>query len=105
MRRTLVGERASERLEERGIMEWRGSIGHKTMQIAGKRTKRTRLVQTEKYVVSGEVEMAIPPDDSSEPCDEPQRVEFLREVKQHAEHGDAKWLSRHGKVYAALEAA
>jgi hypothetical protein len=75
------------------------------MQVAGQRIKRTRLVQTEKYVVAVEVEMVIPPDDPSEPCYEPQTVEFLREVKERAEHGDVNWLSRHGKVYAALEAA
>ena len=72
------------------------------MQLSELRIKRTRLIQTEKYVVAVEVEMVIPPDDPREPCYEPQTVEFLRKVKQHAERGDLKWLSRHGKVYAAL---
>jgi hypothetical protein len=75
------------------------------MQIAAQRIKRTRLIQTEKYVVAVEVEMVIPPDDPSEPCYEPKTVEFLREVKERAEHGDIDWLSRHGKLYAAVDAA
>jgi hypothetical protein len=38
------------------------------MRIPGERIKRTRLIQTEKYVVAVEVEMVIPVDDPSEPC-------------------------------------
>ena len=75
------------------------------MQVAGQRIKRTRLIQTEKYVVAVEVEMVIPQDDPGEPCYEPETVEFLREVKDRAERGDVNWLSRHGKLYAAVEAA
>ncbi len=48
------------------------------MQIAGERIKRTRLVQTETYVV--DVEMVIPADDPSEPCYEAETVKFLWEV-------------------------
>jgi len=33
------------------------------MRIPGERIKRTRLIQTEKYVVAIEVEMVIPIDD------------------------------------------
>lgn len=75
------------------------------MQIPGQRIKRTRLIQTEKYVVAVEVEMVVPVDDPSEPCYEPETVELLRAVKEHAERGDVDWLSQRGKVYAALEAA
>ena len=75
------------------------------MKIAGARIKRTRLIQTEKYVVAVEVEMVIPPDDPSEPCYEAETVQFLREVKARAERGDLAWLSQHGKVYTAIGAA
>ena len=75
------------------------------MRVSGERIKRTRLVQTEKYVVAVEVEMVIPVDDPSEPCYESETVQFLREVKERAERGDLVWLSRNGKVYAALGAA
>jgi hypothetical protein len=75
------------------------------MQVAGHRIKRRRLIQTEKFVVAVEVEMVIPPDDSSEPCYEPKTVKFLQEVRERAEQGDVDWLSRHGKLYAAVEAA
>ena len=75
------------------------------MRISGERIKRTRLVQTERYVVAVDVEMVVPPDDPSEPCYESETVEFLREVKQRAEQGDVDWLAQHGKVYAAIGAA
>lgn len=75
------------------------------MKISGQRIKRTRLIQTEKYVVAVEVEMVIPCDDPSEPCYEAETVKFLREVKERAERGELPWLKEHGKVYAALDAA
>jgi hypothetical protein len=75
------------------------------MRIQGKRVKRQRLIQTEKYVVAVEVEMVIPPDDPSEPCYESETINLLREVHERAERGDLEWLRRHGKVYAAVEAA
>ena len=75
------------------------------MQIAGKRIKRTRLIQTEKYVVAVEVELVIPADDPSEPCYEAETVKLLREVKERAERDDLNWLRRHGKVYTAVGAA
>lgn len=75
------------------------------MRIPGKRIKRTRLIQSEKYVVAVEVEMVVPLDDPSEPCYEAETVQLLREIKEHAEQGDVNWLIRHGKVYAAVEAA
>jgi hypothetical protein len=75
------------------------------MQVQGKRVKRTRLVQSERYVVAVEVEMVIPADDPSEPCLEAAGVQYLREVKQHADLGDIEWLKSHGKVFAAVEAA
>jgi hypothetical protein len=75
------------------------------MRIAGDRIKRTRLIQTDRYVVAVEVEMVIPVDDPSEPCYKSETVHFLKEVKQHAESNDVDWLKRHGKVYAAVDAA
>jgi hypothetical protein len=75
------------------------------MGIPGQRVKRTRLIQTEKYVVAVEVEMVVPVDDPSEPCYESETVQFLKEVKEHAERGDLDWLTRKGKVYAAVGAA
>ena len=75
------------------------------MSIPGRRIKRTRLIQAEKYVVAVEVEMVVPVDDPDEPCYEAETVQFLREVKEHAEQGDVAWLKKRGKVYAALEAA
>lgn len=75
------------------------------MRIPGERIKRTRLIQTEKYVVAVEVEMVIPLDDPSEPCYEAETVELLRHIKEHAERGDVAWLKQRGKVYAAVGAA
>ena len=75
------------------------------MQVPGKRIKRSRLVRTEKYVVAVEIEMVIPLDDPSEPCLEADTVMFLREVQEHADRDDMIWLTKHGKVYAAVGAA
>jgi hypothetical protein len=75
------------------------------MLISGHRLKRTRLIQTEKYVVAVEVEMVIPVDDPSEPCYESETVQLLREIKERAEQGDVAWLTQKGKVYAAMDAA
>ena len=75
------------------------------MRIPGDRIKRTRFVQTEKYVVAVEVEMVIPEDDPSEPCYESETVELLREIKERPERDDVKWLAKKGKVYAAVDAA
>ena len=75
------------------------------MCIPGERIKRTRLIQSEKYVIAVEVEMVIPVDDPSEPCYEPGTVQLLREIKEHAEQEDVAWLTKKGKVYAAMEVA
>ena len=75
------------------------------MRVDGKRIKRTRLIQTEQFIVAVEVEMVIPPDDPSEPCYEAETIQFLRDVKERAERGDVVWLKSHGKVYAAVDAA
>jgi hypothetical protein len=71
------------------------------MLIPGRRVRRTRLVQTPRYIVAVEVDAVIPDADSGEPCYEPETVQFLREVAERAEQGDLDWLRRHGKVYAA----
>ena len=75
------------------------------MHIPGTRVKRTRLIQSERYVVAVEVEMVVPIDDPDEPCYEAETVQFLREVQDRAERGDVAWLRQKGKVYAALGAA
>jgi hypothetical protein len=75
------------------------------MRIAGQRLKRTRLIQTDKFVVAVEVERVIPPDDPSEPCYEAETVQLLKTVKERAEAGDVAWLKQHGRVYAAVDAA
>lgn len=49
--------------------------------------------------------MVIPVDDPSEPCYESETIRLLREIKEHAEQGDVAWLTKHGKVYAAVGAA
>jgi hypothetical protein len=74
------------------------------MRIPGERVKRTRLIQSEKYVIAVEVEMVIPTDDPNEPCYESETIQLLRDVKDHAERGDLDWLIEHGKVYAAVGA-
>ncbi len=77
----------------------------KIMRIPGERIKKTRLIQTEKYVVAVEVEMVVPADDPSEPCYESETIRLLREVKEHADQGDLAWLTTKGKVYAAINVA
>jgi hypothetical protein len=75
------------------------------MRIPGERITKRRLIQTDKYVVSVDVEMVIPADDPSEPCYESETVQYLREVKERAERGDLAWLTKNGKVYAAVGTA
>ena len=75
------------------------------MRIPGRRLKRTRLIQSDQYVVAVDVEMVVPVDDPSEPCYESETVNFLREVKEHADKGDLEWLRQRGKVYVAVGAA
>ncbi|HKB04049.1 MAG TPA: hypothetical protein VKD90_17635 [Gemmataceae bacterium] len=72
------------------------------MRIPGERVKRTRLIQTDRFVVAVDVELVVPPDDPTEPCYEAETVQFLRQVRERAEAGDIGWLRRHGKVYEAL---
>lgn len=73
------------------------------MRIPGERFRRTRFIQTERFVIVVEVEMVVPVDDPSEPCYEPETVRLLRDISEHAEQGDVAWLTKHGKVYAAME--
>lgn len=75
------------------------------MRIPGERIKRTRLVQTNRFVVAVEVEMVFPADDPTEPCFEPETIHLLRDIREHAERGHVAWLKNHGKVYEAVEAA
>lgn len=69
------------------------------MIIPGKRIKRHRLVETDRFVVTLEVEAVIPDADPSEPCYEAETVAFMKEVQLRAETGDRDWLVRHGRVY------
>ena len=75
------------------------------MRIQGERSKRVRLVHTDRFVVAVEVEMVIPVDDPREPCYESETVQLLREVEEHAQSGDVTWLRQHGRVYEAVDAA
>jgi hypothetical protein len=75
------------------------------MRLTGERIKRTRLIQSENYVVAVEVEMVVPVDDPSEPCYESETIQLLRDIKDHADRGDVEWLRGRGKVYAAVGAA
>jgi len=75
------------------------------MRISGKRTTRTRLVRTDRFVVAVEVEAVIPDDDPSEPCFEAETVQLLREVESRANKGDVDWLRQHGRVYQAVDVA
>jgi hypothetical protein len=75
------------------------------MILKGKRIRSTRLVRTDLYIVAVDVEAVIPDADPSEPCYEPETVEFLRQVEIHARGGDLEWLRSRGKVYSALDAA
>jgi hypothetical protein len=72
------------------------------MRIPGERIKRTRLIQTDKFVVAVEIEMVIPVDDPSEPCYESETVQLLRDVKERAEREDLAWLTKKGKIYEAM---
>jgi hypothetical protein len=75
------------------------------MIISGKRLKRTRLVRGGRFVIAVEVEMVIPPDDPSEPCLEAETVQMLREIAEHAAHGDRQWIQQKGKVYELIDSA
>ena len=75
------------------------------MLVPSQRIKRTRLVQSDRYVVAVEVEMVIPEDDPSEPCYEAETVNLLKEVADKAAHGDLAWLRQHGRVYELIGAA
>jgi hypothetical protein len=75
------------------------------MQIPGTRVKRTRLVQSDRYVVAVDVEMVIPDEDPGEPCYEAETVQLLKQVAEHAERGDLQWLRQHGRVYEAIDVA
>jgi hypothetical protein len=74
-------------------------------RVTGERIKRTRLIQTDRYVVAVEVDLVVPPADPDEPCYEAETVQFLRVVREHADRGDEEWLRRHDKVYVAADVA
>lgn len=74
------------------------------MRIPGKRIKRTRFIQTDRFVIAVEIDMVYPEDDPSEPCLESETVALLREIKEHADQGDLAWLQQRGKVYTAIAA-
>lgn len=75
------------------------------MKIEGQRIKKTRLIQSDRYVIAVDVEMVYPVDDPSEPCLEAETVQLLKEVKQRADRGDVAWLKQHGRVFEAVDAA
>jgi hypothetical protein len=74
------------------------------MKIEGERVRRTKLIQTDRFVVAVEVEMVVPVDDPDEPCYEPETLSMLKEIRDRAVDGDVAWLKERGKVYEALQA-
>ena len=74
------------------------------MRFEGKRSKHLRWVHAGPCVVQVEVDVIVPVDDPSEPCYEPQTVEFLRQVHEKAQGGDVDWLKQVGQVYIPLSA-
>ena len=74
------------------------------MKFEGKRVSEDRWIHAGPCVVRVEVEAVFPKDDPSEPCYEPETVEFLREVRERAEAGDVDWLKNVGDVYVRLSA-
>jgi hypothetical protein len=75
------------------------------MRSPGERIRKTRYIQTPRYIIAVEVEAVIPIDDPSEPCYESETVELLRQVREHADRGDELWLRQHGKIYIAADVA
>ncbi len=74
------------------------------MKLEGKRVRLKRWVHTDRCIVRVELDAIIPVDDPSEPCFEPDTVEFLKQVRERAEGGDLEWLKRHGEVYVPAPA-
>ncbi len=74
------------------------------MKFEGKRVSEVRWIHAGPCVVRVEVEAVLPTDDPSEPCYEPETVDFLREVHERAEAGDVEWLKNVGDVYVRLSA-
>jgi len=73
--------------------------------IPGKRVKRTRLVQTDRFAVFVEVEAIILDEDPRGASLGPDAIALLKEVHDHALAGDVEWLQRHGRVYQHVSAA
>jgi hypothetical protein len=73
------------------------------MRIEGKRLKRTRLVQTDRYVVAVDVEMVVPDEDPSEPCYEAETIARLKQIEERARAGEVDWLKTQGRVYESLD--
>jgi len=69
------------------------------MKIEGRRIKKMRLIRAGRLIVQVEVDAVIPDADPSEPCYEPDVVEFIREVHERADAGDIEWLKTVGDVY------
>ena len=53
------------------------------MRILGQRIKRTRLIQTDKYVVAVEVEMVVPTDDPTPSAAPPDTLPRLPDPRTH----------------------
>ncbi len=74
------------------------------MDIEGKRVKLIRWIHARPCVVRVEVDAVVPQGDPSEPCFEPETVDWLRQVHQRAEAGDLDWLQQVGQVYVRQSA-
>ncbi len=69
------------------------------MKIEGRRIKKSRLIRAGRFIVQVKVDAVIPDADHSEPCCEPEVVEFIRQIHDRAEAGDIEWLRTVGDVY------
>ncbi len=46
--------------------------------------------------------MVIPSDDPTEPCDESETVELIREIAEHAERGAVDRIKQYGQIYELI---
>ncbi len=74
------------------------------MKLQGQHVKSVRWIHAGPCVVRVEVDAVIPVDDPTEPCFEPETIQFLRQVHERAVAGDVNWLKDVGDVYVRLSA-
>ena len=74
------------------------------MALQGRRTRIERWIYASACVVRVEVDAIIPDADPSEPCLEPQTIQFLDDVKSKADQGAIGDLEKVGDVYVRRSA-